>query len=259
MTHQLPDAARSLLRSFTTGDLRRGDRVERVAFVIHEGAIVLAIDSVLLREQGPDDDPREDESGPFVLLLPDEGSAVRSEPGTAALTLYARTIEEPRFDAGVDRHGAYHVRQPRGTWVRMRIGMARVCPPVATDSDAHEAPHTEPRDADRPASVEMFGADDIDLTNPLATIEARVLGEVNRHEALRTELVRCARPRLGEDELAREVGGARVVGLDDLGLDVRVAHAVHRLAFDTPAPDEASARHAIERLAQQRTTRTNRE
>lgn len=244
----MSSAAAALLHAFTSGDLRRGDRVERVAFVIHEGTLVLTIDSVLLRAQGPDDDPRDGESGPFVLLIPDEGAAVRSEPNTAALTLYARPIDDPRFDAGVDRHGAYHVRQPRGTWVRMRIGTARICPPAAASPDANAASRAVSSAADQPASVEMFAGEDLNLTNPLGPVEPRILGEINRNESLRAALVRRARPNHSENELARELGGARVVGLDDLGLDVRIAHAVHRLAFDAPAPDEASARREIERL-----------
>jgi hypothetical protein len=148
----------------------------------------------------------------FVVFVPDESP----DDGGDRLELQVELLTDDAVDEVLrDRHFAYHDRDRGGVWVRAQILAGR------------------------------FGSAIIDggalaPTNLLAPIESGLCRACN-----------ADKPRLAAACFAhRRVRATEVtaVGVDNFGVDVRIALGVLRLEFDAPVHDDPTARAAIARL-----------
>lgn len=114
-----------------------------------------------------------------------------------------------------DRHYAYHDRGRPGVWVRARVAACRF------------------------GSTIVDGAE-IAPPNTLARIEPALCRACNADRA-KLAAACFAHRRV-------HVSEATTVGVDNFGVDVRIALGVLRVEFDARVDDEASARQAIARL-----------
>jgi len=116
-------------------------------------------------------------------------------------------------ESNSDRWKIYHGTPPWGSWALAEIDMARFRGAIIDGEAFH-------------------------LANPLAAIEPRVCGLLNReHHALVSKTI--------SRRLDIEAADPRVVGIDPMGLDVRHTFDVVRIAFESPLTDPATAADAI--------------
>jgi len=119
-------------------------------------------------------------------------------------------------------------------------------------TDRHEACHGPPAEpcwasgtlASARLGGSVLGPEALDLRNPLYDAETTLCRALN---ADRAALAAACRRRLG-----RDADSPLAVSVDPWGVVVRCRFGVLRLEFDAPAPDEADARRAIERLVSDR-------
>ncbi len=134
--------------------------------------------------------------------------------GAAQLLVMPREMANPDSRAECDRWQAYHGKPPSGVWFELNIESARLGSAVLDDP--------------------------LDLTNPLASVEAGLCRQANAD--------RAALARLASRLDGHPISDAVCVGVDATGFDLRCPAGVLRVAFvrEATTGDEARAQMVIQ-------------